>query len=141
MPPCELFRLDDAVLNPQNYLDRILDEEAIAYVCAYSLLYQVCAKPGQNQYTVYRTECKNGQITKKEELFSAKQVAWEIACDYYAELREKYRHNLINWRDTSVREAGRFSGNADNGDFFEVCIKECEGGGFRMFRFSEDAES
>lgn len=137
MPPGELIRVDETATGNPAFFNNILDKESVASMYAFIELYRVAAQPSEVTYSVTRYEQTGGKVSRKVEHYPMLHTAWEVACDYYAELREQYRDSTVGWRDVSSREDGIFIGQADDGDYFKVYIQEHGRGESEPFNFPE----
>lgn len=140
MAPCELIRLDQEIIKSDYLQNSLLNAEATASAYAFAKCLEVCSKPIKNAYSVTRIVCKGGELSQETEYYPAVHTAWDIACDYYAELRSRYRYSTADWKDTSIREKGVFTGHNSIGDYFKIYIQEHARGGPELFGFFETAE-
>ena len=122
--PSELIRLDDSVINNRHFYNCILNSEASAALCAYIELKKMYAKPSDKVYVVSHIQKNDGKISKWSRKFVSIHTAWEVACELFGNMRNKYSSKDIGWLDKSNREAGCFEGTLANGDYFKIQIKQ-----------------
>lgn len=141
MSPSELIKLNGEFIKNSDYMDGMLNSGMAAATRAYYELLQVHTWPQQKLYSVYCTTQKNGETGQiiDEGLVLCK--AWESACTFYAEFRERYRNGSDGWTDTSRREEGIFSGTDGAGNTFKVQVVEHQlNGGILPFEVLKETE-